>query len=465
MTRLARRDYYEDDDYFGNITEGIKTGMGIAQAYHNIENAKSSREFNQAQLEDFNRGKESRESEYDLKTAKNRNEMVLTEAEYKTILGSATSNAIHQALNAKNPEEGIKYLENNLKDITDGNIDAKFNPVTGPDGAHSGYAVAVTTKQGRQTINVANLQEFAGLLDRERLNAGYLNIGERDFVKRINIAKSAWENLGAERQAQYGSYDAFIKDPDVLDHIDLMASKDLSYTEAARTKKTWGQDDRKFESQMKTEKLRQDSIGLDMQRTRQGMGFDAENQKYLVEVTRKYDEALKNAQLRNDEAAFYRTLSEAIEVRFPELQPTYASIPATDSINGLAGLGVGAGTQKKQYSDEQLAKKKYIIQVHDTLPQDMPLEQKWEVIDAKLAEQKKTPPPAKDDANQSGDSVDKKRRQKLNAALRDAQSFIDERNLDIKAKTWGGAPALGIEGILEEEERRKLYRNRPGLIR
>lgn len=399
MARLASRDRYDDEDYLGNITDGIKTGMGIAQAYHNIESAKASKEFNNAQLADFNRAEASRNSGYDLTEMKNKNELLVTEEQGKTIIGTASSRLLGEAIRAKDPNEGIAMLERNLKDVSGGLIDVKFNPISGPDGSAGGYAVDIMADGSKQTVNVKSLQEFGGMFDSMRKNAGFFTIGERDAVKRLETAQKLWDGLGEQRQAQYGSYEAFMKSPEVLDHIDLMASNNLSGAEARQTTKGWKQGDEKHEwageshrTQQQTERLRQNSIGLDMQRTRQGIGFDAENQKYLVDVTRKYDERLKDAQLQNNEAAFYNILSEAIEVRFPELQPTYVSTIATDGIDGLGALGVGAGAQKRQYSDEQLAKKKYIIQIHDTLPQDMPLEQKWEVIDAKLAEKSKPEP-------------------------------------------------------------------------
>ncbi len=411
MARLASRDRYDDEDYLGNITDGIKTGIGIAQAYHNIEGAKANKAFSEAQLKDLNRAEASRNAGYDASEAESKKKRALSESEYKTLTGTAASRLVSEAIRAKDPNDGIKMIEQNLKNVSDGNLDAKFKPIVGPDGTSGGYAVDVTTKNGRQTINVGSLQEFGGMLEKERKNAGFFTIGERDAIKRIETAQQLWDGLGEDRQSKYGSYDAFLKNPEVLDHIDLMVSKDLSGAEARRTTKTWGQGDEehgwKGEShrqQMVTEGMRQGSLGLDMQRTRQGMGFDAENQRYQVEVARKYDERLKNAQLQNDEAAFYSTLSEAIEVRFPELQPTYVSETTTDSVDGLAGLGVNAGTQKKQYSDEQLAKKKYIIQIHDTLPQNMPLEQKWEVIDAKLAEKPKPEPEPESDQGDDGDN-------------------------------------------------------------
>ena len=361
MARVASRNYYDDDeDIFGNVTEGIKTGLGIAQTYHNIENAKSSRAFNEAQLKDFNRGEASRNAGYDAAEAKSNAEKYKLEQDMKTVYATAATHTIYNAMKMEDQGQAFAHIQREMPTVTNGQLNVTFGQVQGPDGP-SNVAQFTTKDGGKAEMYFRDMADFTKQFNNLRQQHGLFTFDERDMAKRADIAESLWNKLTPDEQAKYGSFGEFTKNPRVRDHVDLMATKEnLSGAEARQKTKEWDQKDEKHkqdikvgESELKTEAARQGEIG---QRVR------------FANELHPYNVSFAQSQAQGGKLDVYKKADPVIEDLDPSLTPEWVDVSASidasmvDPSDPLYQIDQKSGkVMKAVYRPEQEAKKRDII--------------------------------------------------------------------------------------------------------
>lgn len=372
MARVASRNYYDDDeDLFGNVTEGIKTGMGIAQTYHNIENAKSSRAFNEAQLKDFNRGEASRNAGYDAAEAKSNAEKYKLEQDMKTAYATAATHTIYNAMKMEDQGQAFAHIQREMPTVTNGQFDVSFGQVQGPDGP-SNVAQFTTKDGGKAEMYFRDMADFTKQFNNLRQQHGLFTFGERDMARRADIAEGLWKTLTPDEQTKYGSFGEFTKDPRVRDHVDLMATKENSSgAEARQTTKEWDQKDEKHkqdikigESQLETEAARQGEIG---QRVR------------FANELHPYDVSVVQSQAQGGKLDVYKKADPVIEDLDPSLTPEWVDVSASidasmvDPSDPLYQIDQKSGkVMKAIYRPEQEAKRRDIIIAREKIIERVP---------------------------------------------------------------------------------------------
>lgn len=454
MARVASRNYYDDDDdIFGNVTEGIKTGLGIAQTYHNIENAKSSRAFNEAQLKDFNRAEASRNAGYDAAEAKSNAEKYKLEQDMKTVYATAATHTIYNAMKMEDQAQAFAHIQREMPTVTNGQFNVSFGQVQGPDGP-SNVAQFTTKDGGKAEMYFNDMADFTKQFNNLRQQHGLFTFGERDMAKRADIAESLWNTLTPDEQIKYGSFGEFTKDPRVRDHIDLMATKDnFSGAEARQTTKEWDQKDEKHgwgreehNSQMASQSLYRDNL-------RQEMGFRADDQAYKIKVTRPNEEAAHRALMDGKNAEYLSAIADGVDKFFPHLAPTAKSVGG-QTVTTESGeiIDLGGGKTATSYDESQIKERNFIIRAAADMKAKNPEMQLYQAYEsAKLSYDEATRKQAQATAEEvAKDDSDKKRKSGVKKALGEAQEYLDERDMKRREKEWGDG-RIGIEGAAKRE--------------
>ena len=477
MPKIARTYYDERDgyDFADEANKYMKFGVGLQQMQAN-QTAQKAADLNLKQEEaKFNEWSspdavQARKDKQFAESAEAMKAAALAIDDQKVSVGTAAQEFEQGYIaNTDDPLDVIiKNTDRFWSERTNGKFKLSHTPTQREDGS-TAYIINAMDNKGNilHSFDAANKDEFRMKLGGLRQGAGFVSLDTRNKTLMLADAMKSWLTLKPEERARVGNDFGRLSEDQELYHkvMNMTGAKqtDVQYGEerdihGMRSEKH-AQDMELGNSQIATDKARRSSIY-------QSMGIERDEHEYIKTVVRPIEERVKSLEIEGKTTQVAKGYEDLIDAVAPDLA---ASTPA--AIDPLSGdpnaLGVlGAATPRgKSFTPEQLEEREYIMtKIRMSELTDMEPTQRIAFLRDEFAEAKKKRVNTPGDPLYEADPKRQEQRRKVDNTLGAARKYLNERDMLERETSWGGAPALGIGGVLDDEERKRRAANRPQLM-